>query len=241
MVPRSTCPMLTRCGVTSIEALCQVAHSFERLDLCNHTLYRLVAFREMAHFFAIITLVVSIFSFPPMMPRVFTATIIDGLFSTIQLCFHHNAIYQVCSSSSTFIFAAFFFPITECISIAISIYVAHKLLSKSILCQFGCGFRVYFCFSLALYQVLQHSWAQAISLPKAMKQSRCDLLNKSCVRPFRVRHLFKASHADYLVFLPRKCLFGPLFHMQIWIEVGSHPQVVELNMARLSCPSLVVP
>ncbi|KAL6328292.1 hypothetical protein AAG906_034435 [Vitis piasezkii] len=39
MAPRSTCPMLIRRGVTSIEVLCQAMHLFRHLDLCNHTLY----------------------------------------------------------------------------------------------------------------------------------------------------------------------------------------------------------
>ncbi|RVW71425.1 hypothetical protein CK203_058104 [Vitis vinifera] len=39
MGPRSTCPMLIRHGVTSIEVLCQAMHLFKHLDLCNRTLY----------------------------------------------------------------------------------------------------------------------------------------------------------------------------------------------------------
>ena len=45
MAPKSTCPTLTCLEVTSFEALCQAAHSFERLDFYNHTIYRLIVFR----------------------------------------------------------------------------------------------------------------------------------------------------------------------------------------------------
>ena len=55
MAPKSKCPMLTCWGVTSIEALCQAAHPFGHLNFYNHTLYRLVAFRQMVHLFASIT------------------------------------------------------------------------------------------------------------------------------------------------------------------------------------------
>ena len=127
--PRSMCPMLTHRGVTSIETLCQMMHPFRRLDLCNHTLCRLVALREIAHFFAIIILVVCVFSLPPAMLRVFIVTIVGGLFSVRRLCFHYNPVYWIRSSSSIFLFTKFF-PITECILTIISVYATHKLFLK---------------------------------------------------------------------------------------------------------------
>lgn len=53
MAPKSTCSMLTRRGVTSIEAFFR-QHTL-CLNLCNHTLYRLVDFRQMIHLFSTIT------------------------------------------------------------------------------------------------------------------------------------------------------------------------------------------
>lgn len=108
MAPRSMCPMLTHHGVTSIETLCQATYLFKHLDLCNHTLYRLVAFRQMTYFFATITLVLSIYSSPTTTLQIFTFTTIDGLFSMKQLCFHHNTVYWVHNSSSIIIFVTFF-------------------------------------------------------------------------------------------------------------------------------------
>ena len=56
MAPKSKCPTLTRCGVTSIKVLCQVVHLFGRLDFYYHTLYRLITFKQMVHFLVSISL-----------------------------------------------------------------------------------------------------------------------------------------------------------------------------------------
>ena len=111
MAPRSMSPMLTHRGVTSIKALCQALYPFKCLDLCNHTLYRLVAFRQMTYFFATITLVLSVYSSPTTTLQIFTTTTIDGLFSMKQLCFHHTTVYWVRNSSSIIIFVTFFPPL----------------------------------------------------------------------------------------------------------------------------------